>query len=149
MGAAAGAASLASAGLGAYANLLKAEGTATADEYQAKRLEVAAQYGEVKADQTSAQMTRSLNTTLGNIAAVRAAANTDPTSPTGQAMINHAEEIGGEQRSIAVNSILQQARQDRSDAAYYRQASSDAMLAGEIGAGASFARDLVPLMKGG
>jgi len=129
--------SIASIGLQTYATLLKAQGVATADQYQADRLEKAAQYGEVKAAQTSAQMTRSLTTTLGNIDAVRAAANADPSSPTGAAFRDNQEMIGNEQRGIAVGNIEAQVAQDRADAAYYRQASSDAMLSGYISAGAN------------
>src|SRR5215813_11353816 len=138
MGSSAGATgtSLASAGLSAYADLLKGENTATADEYQAQRLETAATYGELKAVQTSGQMTRNLNTTLGNIEAVRAAAHADPNSPTGAAVLENQEAIGEEQRGIVVNSILQQARQDRGDAAFYRDAAGRAMNVGEIAAGA-------------
>ena len=139
---AAGGNSLLSIGLSAYSTLLTAQGKATSDEYQAEKLETAAKYGELKADQTSAQMTRSLNTTLGNIEAVRAAARADPNSPTGAAILNEQEQIGNEQRSTVVNSILQQARQDRSDAAYYRQAADDALLSGYVSAGAGIAKGL-------
>ena len=118
-----GAASLASIGLQAYSTILQSQGVAAGDEYQAAKLDQAAQYGELKAVQTGGQMLRSLNTTLGNIDAVRAAANADPTSPTGAAVRDNQENIGNEQRSIVVGSILQQARQDRADAEYYRSAS--------------------------
>src|SRR5258705_228582 len=102
-GNAAGGSSLASIGLTAYSDILKSEGVAKADEYQADKLDQAAKYGELKAVQTGGQMTRSLNTTLGNIDAVRAAANTDPTSPTGNVVRENQESIGNEQRSITVN----------------------------------------------
>lgn len=128
--------SIASIGLQTYATLLKAQGTATADTYQADRLEKAAEYGDLKATQTGAQMTRNLNTVLGNIEAVRAAANTDPTSPTGIAVRDNQEAIGNEQRGITVGNIQAQSAQQRSDAAFYRQASSDALLSGDISAGA-------------
>ena len=128
--------SIASIGLSTYATLLKAQGTATADSYQADRLETAAQYGELKAKQTGAQMTRNLTTTLGNIDAVRAAANTDPTSPTGAAVRDNQEAIGEDQRKITVDNIEAQASQNRNDAAFYRQASSDALLSGKISAAA-------------
>ena len=82
---AAGGNSLLSIGLSAYSTMLQAQGVATANEYQAEKLEVAAKYGELKAVQTNAQMTRSLNTTLGNIEAVRAAAHAYPLSPPGAA----------------------------------------------------------------
>lgn len=129
--------SIASVGLQTYATLLQSQGTATADTYQADRLETAAQYGELKATQTGAQMTRNLNTTLGNIDAVRAAANTDPNSPTGAAFRDNQETLGTEQKGITVDSINAQAIQDQSDAAFYRQASSSALMSGEITAGAN------------
>lgn len=135
-GAGASGSSIASVGLQTYATLLKAQGTATADQYQSDRLETAAQYGDLKATQTGAQMTRNLTTTLGNIDAVRAASNADPSSPTGAAFRDNQEAIGNNQKSIAVNSLEAQATQERSDAAYYRQASSDALLSGDISAAA-------------
>jgi hypothetical protein len=147
---AAGGNSLASIGLSAYATVLQAEGTASADEYQAAKLESAATYGDLKAVQTGGQMTRSLNTTLGNIEAVRAAANADPNSPTGAAVLDNAETIGNQQKSITVNSILAQSTQDRNDAAYYKSAASDALFAGEIGAAAGIAKGIAGLgMPGG
>src|SRR6266581_338101 len=111
-------ASLASIGLSAYSTILKSEGVAEADQFQAAKLENAATYGELKAVQTGGQMIRNLNTVLGNIDAVRVAAGNDPTSPTGVAVRENAEEIGTEQKTITVNSILQQSRQERADAAY-------------------------------
>lgn len=141
-GSSAGGNSLASIGLSAYSTILQAQGTAAANEHQAAKLEVAAQYGELKAVQTGGQMARSLNNTLGNIDAVRAAANTDPTSPTGVAVRDNQQQIGNEQRSITVNSILQQARQDRSDAEYYKSAAKDAMFAGGISAAAGIAKGI-------
>jgi hypothetical protein len=149
-GAAAGAASLASVGLSAYSTMLQSQGVAKADEYQATKLDNAAKYGELKAVQTAGQMTRSLNTTLGNIDAVRAAANTDPNSPTGQAFRDNQEQIGTDQKNITVNSILQQSRQDTADAQYYRSAAKDALFAGKIGAAAGIAGGLTRgFLKGG
>jgi hypothetical protein len=141
-GIAAGATSLASLGLSAYSTMLKAEGTAKADEWQAAKLDNAAKYGELKAVQTGAQMSRSLNTTLGNIEAVRAAARADPNSPTGAAILDEQQQLGTEQRLTTVNSILAQATQDRSDANYYRSAAKDALFAGKIGAAAGIAKGL-------
>lgn len=138
----AGGMSLASAGLSAYSTILQSEGVAKADEYQADRLDVAAKYGELKAVQTGGQMTRSLNNILGNIDAVRAAANADPTSPTGIAVRDNAEAIGNEQKSITINSILQQARQDTADAAYYRSAAKDALFSSKISAGAGILKGI-------
>jgi hypothetical protein len=133
---AAGGTSLASIGLSAYSTILQSQGTASADEFQATKLESAATYGDLKAAQTSGQMTRSLNQTLGNIDAVHAAANTDPNSPTGAAFRDNQEQIGTDQKNITVDSILAQSTQDRNDAAYYRSAASAALFAGDISAGA-------------
>lgn len=149
-GSAAGGNSLASIGLQAYATMLSAQGTATADEYQAAKLENSAKYGELKAAQTGGQMARSLNTTLGNIEAVRAASRADPNSPTGAAILDEQQQIGTDQRLTTVNSILAQATQDRSDAAYYKSAADHALLAGEISTAAGIAKGLSGLeMPGG
>jgi hypothetical protein len=139
-GGGAGGTSLASIGLSAYSTLLSAQGTANADDYQAEKLQTAATYGDLKATQTGAQMTRNLNTTLGNIDAVRAAANTDPNSPTGAAFRDNQETIGTEQKTTTVDSILAQSNQDRNDAAYYQSAAGNALLSGGIGAAAGIAK---------
>lgn len=146
---AAGGTSLASIGLQAYSDILKSEGIASADQWQATKLENAAKYGELKAVQTGGQMTRSLNTVLGNIDAVRAASGNDPTSPTGAAVRDNQEMIGNEQKTIAVDSILSQARQDQADAAYYRSAADDALFAGKIGAAAGVAKGLASIGRPG
>jgi hypothetical protein len=132
--------SLAATGFTAEGDLLKgksaqlqAQGVAAADTFKAEQLERAAEYGDLKAAQTSAQMTRNLNVTLGNIDAIRAAAHTDPTSPTGAAYRGMVEEIGGEQKGITVENILAQSEEDVANAAYLRQASGRALLAGDIG----------------
>src|SRR5882757_6785272 len=144
-GSAAGGNSLMSIGLSAYSTILQSQGVAAADEFQASKLESAATYGELKAQQTAGQMTRSLTNTLGNIDAVRAAANVDPSSPTGAAVRENQEQIGSDQRNITVNSILQQSRQDKADAAYYKGAASDALFAGEISAAAGIAKGISSL----
>jgi hypothetical protein len=144
----AGGMSLASAGLDAYSTMLKAQGTADADEFQAQKLETAATYGDLKAVQTGGQMTRNLTQTLSNIDAVRAAANADPNSPTGAAMRDNAENIGTQNKTITVDSILAQSTQDRNDAAYYKSAASNALFAGDISAGAGILKAAAPIMAG-
>jgi hypothetical protein len=134
--------SLGSMGLQFYATILQSQGVASADEYQAQKLEQAATYGELKGVQVGGQMTRQLNQTLGNIDAVRAAANADPTSPTGAAFRDNQENIGIQQRTTTVDSILAQATQDRNDAQFYRDASSRALLSGDISAGAGILKGL-------
>lgn len=144
-----GALSLASAGLGAAGKGLAAQGTSTADLFKAQQLEEAATYGELKAAQTNAQMTRNLAITLGNIDASRAASRSDPSDPSNVAVRDITEEIGTTAKNIHVASIEQQARMDEAGAAYMRKASSDALLAGDIGIAGSIIGGLGDLFKGG
>jgi Apolipoprotein L len=122
------------AGLGAVSSLLQAQGTSSADIYKAEQLERAAQYGDLKATQTGAEMTRNLNIKLGNIDAIRAASRDDPTSPTGAAVRDYTQEVGTEQKNITVDSILAQSQEDESNAAYLRSLSSTALLSGDLSA---------------
>jgi len=130
----ASAVSLASMGFSAAGSITKGEGTASADTYRAEQLQRAAEYGDLKASQTNAQMTRNLALTLGNLDAVRAAARGDPTSPTGAAVRDYTEQVGTEQKNIRVDSIMAQSQEDEANAAYLRKASSDALLSGDLGA---------------
>lgn len=136
-GAVTGGASLAGYALSAIGSLVAGEGQQAAAEYKAESLERAAEIGKVKAVQTSADLTQRLNTTLGNIDTIRAAAHDDPTSPTGGVVRDYQERLGTERRTIAVQNILEQSSQDASDAKYMRTAGQYAMLGGELGAGAS------------
>ena len=54
-------------------------------------MQLAAKEGELKATQTNAALTGKMNQTLGNLMAVRAAAHTDPNSPTGAAVMGQQE----------------------------------------------------------
>ena len=134
MGPAASGMSLASGLMSAYGETLKAKGVAEGDIYKAQTLERAATYGELKAEQVGGQMTRNLNVTLGNIDAIRAAARTDPSSPTGYAVSAQAEAIGTEQRTITVDSLKAQAQEEEANAAYLRQAGAEALTTGNISA---------------
>jgi hypothetical protein len=133
---------LAGTGFAMYADYLKSRGEKAADIFKAEELEQQAQYGELKATQTNAQMTRNLAITLGHIDAVRAAAHTDPTSPTGAAVRGTIEEAGTERKDITVENILQQARMDEANAAYMRSAASNALLAGNVTMLADFAQGI-------
>lgn len=127
--------SIAGAGLSAYSELLKGQGTAAGENYKAASLENAAQRGRVAAAQTGASETEKLSQTLGNIDAVRAAAHADPTSPTGAAIRDWNETLGLTKKSIDVDNIMAQSQQEDSDAAYLRSASKYALLGGELAAG--------------
>jgi hypothetical protein len=135
-GAGASGTSIAGAGLAAYSDILKGQGTAAGENYKAASLENAAARGRVAAAQTGASETEKLVQTLGNIDAVRAAAHTDPTSPTGAAIRDWNETLGLTKKSIDVDNIMAQSQQEDSDAAYLRSASKYALLGGELGAGA-------------
>lgn len=134
--------SLASSGLQAFGSIESAEGTAAADDYKSEQLQQQAQYGELKAIQTNAQLTQNLSMSLGNIDAVRAAGHDDPTSPTGAAVRGQIQDIGTEKKNIQVDSINAQVQEDEENAAYLRAAGSQALMAGQIGAGADILKGL-------
>jgi len=142
MGFVAAASAVAGTAMSAGSQLMSASGTAAADEYQAARAERAAEYGKTAALQTSAQGLDKLNVTLGNIEAVRAAARTDPSSPTGLALRDRSEYLGERDIGIRVGNILAQVDQNEADAAYMRNAASFALTSGEIGAGATLLRGI-------
>jgi hypothetical protein len=145
-GGAASVLSLASMGLTAASDIEKGQGTAAADEYKAATLDRSAQYGELKATQTNAQLTRNLVISLGNIDAVRAAARTDPTSPTGVAVRDYVEQTATERKNIQVDSIMAQAQEDEANAAYLRDASKKALLGGELGAAGDILKGIGPAL---
>jgi hypothetical protein len=124
--------SLAATGAKAYGDYTQSRGVSAADTFKAQELERQAEYGELKATQTNAQMTRNLAITLGHIDAVRAAQHTDPTSPTGAAVRGETEAIGVEKKGITVANIMQQVREDEANAAYMRTNASNALLYGDI-----------------
>jgi hypothetical protein len=137
MGSAAGSgASIAGAGLGAWGSVVQAQGVQQGDIFKANMLEANAQRGEVAAVQTGGDYTRKLAIDLGNIDILRASAHTDPTSTTGAAIRDTNEQFGLTQKSIAVDNIMAQARQQEAEAAYLRSAGKSALLSGEISAGA-------------
>jgi hypothetical protein len=136
MGGVAAVASIASVAMSAGGSIMKGMGTNAGDQYQAARLERAAEYGRVSADQTDAQMRENLNVSLGNIDAVRAAAHTDPSSPTGAAIVDRTEMLGDRARGIKVGNILAQTNQEQADASYLQSAGSFAQTMGFFGAGA-------------
>ena len=130
--AAAGGMSLAATGFTMLGEYTKSRAEAGAEKFKAEQLEQQAQYGDLKAQQTNAQMTQRLAVTLGHIDAVRAAAHTDATSPTGAAVRGYREELGEQQKEITVENILQQSRRDEADAAYMRSNASNALLGGDL-----------------
>jgi hypothetical protein len=131
--------SIASAGFSAGGSIMKGQGTNAADQYQSQRLQQQAEYGRLKATQTSAQMGEQLNNSIENTMVARAASGTDPSSPSNAAVIARGEEIGDRQKNISVDNIQRQANQDESDSAYMRWAGNQALNASYLSAGASVA----------
>jgi hypothetical protein len=147
-GAAGAGLSLAATGFKMVGDLTSAKATSAGDIFKAEELEQQAQYGELKATQTNAQMTRNLGITLSHIDAVRAAAHTDPSSPTGAAVRGETEYVGTEKKNITVANIEQQVRTDEANAAYLRSAASNAILAGDISAAGDFFSGLSGALSG-
>ena len=131
-GAAGAGLSLAATGFKMLGDYTSSRAEAGADIYKSELLEQQAEYGRLKATQTNAQMTRNLAISLSHLDAVRAAAHTDPTSPTGAAVRGEFEQIGTEKKEITVENIMQQARMEEANAAYMRSQSSNALLEGNI-----------------
>jgi hypothetical protein len=141
-----GGASLAAAGLQAAGDIVSSRGIAAGDTFKANILEENAQRGQVAAIETGAAASEQLARTLSNIDAVRAAANTNPTSPTGAAVRDWSEQIGLTQKSIAVDNIVAQSRQQEAEATYLRAAGKTALLSGDISAGAGVLKALGPAL---
>lgn len=118
----AGAASVASLALTAAGDITKGNATKASNDFQADRAERAAAFGETQATLTDTTMRENLNTTLGNIEAVRAAAGIDPTSPTTAVLMDRNTMLSDRQRMAAVGSIKSQAAEDRASADYLRKA---------------------------
>ena len=137
MGAVAGGLALAGTGLSSLrAAYEKGAGQQAADNAQAAELRVKAEYAGAAAAETNATLTDRLATTLGNIDVVRAAAHTDPSSPTTLALRSRAADVGNQQKAIRVGNILAQQSQDVASANYLQSAGKFALNMGELGAGA-------------
>jgi hypothetical protein len=120
-------ASLASIGLSSYASVEKGQGQQAADNFQAAQAENAAKFGRLNADLTDTTMSERLNTTIGNIDAIRAAGNVDPNSPTTGAIEDWNRMLSDRQRTAAVVTAKSQADTEDASAAYLRKAGSFAL----------------------
>jgi hypothetical protein len=134
--------SLASTGFKVYGDITSAQGKAAGARYRATTLLEAAQRARVSAAQTGASESEQLTQTLGNIDAHRAAAHGDPTSPMAAAYRDSQEDLGLTKKTIDVDNIQQQARQDESDAAYLQSTAKYALLGGYVSAGSDIASSL-------
>lgn len=101
------------------------------DVYKAKTLSDAAEYGRTSAAQTDADMRLQLSDKIANIAAVRGATGTDPTSPTGAAIMARTSAVADMNRQQTIGNIQEQTAQDQIGARYYRQAGIDALSIGQ------------------
>lgn len=123
----------------AVSSIMKGEGTQAADDMQATQLTQAAAFGETQAKLTDTTMRQNLTSTLGNIEAVRAAANVDPTSPTSVALMDQSTQRSDMQRMAAVGTIRTQDETDLASADYLKQAGNFAMTQSYISAAAGVA----------
>lgn len=140
---------LASIGLSAYGAILGGKGAQAANEYKADRLQRSAEIGRIAATETGAEYSRELTNTLGMIDVVRSAAHTDPTSPTGVAVREYEQQRGSRAKTVAVGNILSQVDQQEADAKYLRYAGKQALLAGNISAGATVLKGIGQMGQGG
>ncbi len=135
-------ASIASIGMSVAGDITKGKATQAADEFQADRATRAAQFGEMQATLTDTTDRENLNTTLGNIEAIRSAAHIDPTSPTTAALMDRSEQLSNRQRMAAVGSIKAQNAEDLASADYLRKAGDFAVTQSYLSAGTDIAKGL-------
>ena len=135
-------ASIASVGLSSYADILKGEAVQSSDIFRAQQLENAAARGRVAAVQTGAAESMKIASDLGNVDAIRAAARTDPTSPTGAAVRDWHEQLGLTRKAIDVDQLMAQAAQEDVSAQYLRQAGKQALMMGYLNVGTDVASAL-------
>lgn len=128
--------------LDAGSSIVKGHGEAAGQEFMAARDRRAAEIGRLKADQTDVQLREELNTTLGNIDVMRAAANADPLSPTSLAVKDEERRISDRQRLIKVGSIRAQAAEDEASAAYRKTAAKYALFGGYVGGASKLAKGI-------
>lgn len=131
----AGPASIASLALTAAGDITKGNATQAADDFQADRAQRAAEFGQTQAALTDTTMRENLNSTLGNIDAVRAAAGIDPSSPTTAALRARSTQLSDRQRMAAVGSIKAQSAEDLASADYLRKAGDFAVKQSYLTAG--------------
>jgi len=93
-------------------------------------------------------MLQNLNTTLGNIESVRAAANADPTSPSSIALMDQSRERSDLQRMAAVGSERAQSAEDLASADYLRRAGDFAVTQSYLKAGTDVAGALAKGIPG-
>lgn len=142
-------ASIASLGLGAFSAITEGYGKQAANEAQAARAERAAQFGRLQANLTDTTMRDELNTTLGNIDVIRAAARIDPSSPTTAAIEDRQRLVSDRQRTAAVLSIRSQVAEDEASARFLRESGDFAVTQGYLKAATGVAGGVARGFSGG
>ncbi len=135
MGEAAAGFSMAATGFKVAGDIFQGFGAKSTAKAQAEAANRRASYGQIKADQTDVAMRQDLESTLGNIMAVRAAAGADPNSPTGQVITQGVAAQGDKDRNRAVGNLEAQSREDLRAAQFYRKSGARAMMGAFLGAG--------------
>ncbi len=125
---------LASAGLQVAGGISKARGEAAGYQYKEAQAQRQAFAARTAADQTDAGLRDELSVTLGNIAAIRAAAGVGADSPTGMAIEDRNATISDRQRRIRVGNYMTQADQSDADARYFNYAAGSALETGYLNA---------------
>lgn len=114
--------SVASLGLTIASDITSGSSTKSADDFKAAQAERAAEFGITQANLTDVTMRENLNTTLGNIESIRAAANVDPSSPTTAALMERNTALSDRQRTATVVTERAQAADDLASADYLKRA---------------------------
>jgi hypothetical protein len=144
----AAAGSIGALALDAGGSAVKGFGEKEGQDFMAAQAERAAALGRIKGDQTDAHLRDELQTTLGNIDVVRAAAGADPFSPTALAIKANETEISDRNRITAVGNIRAQADEREAEARFRRSSGKIALLGGFIGAGAKVGKGLKEYGRG-
>lgn len=120
------------AGTSLFGGVMQGMAGQAAAKQQAAEAQRAAQVGKIKALDTATQMDDELNTTIGNIQAVRAAANVGA-SPTEAAITDKERDVSNRERNIRVFNINQQVASDEASARFYRRSGRTSLFTGVLG----------------
>lgn len=132
----------------AFGTIQSGEQQSQMDAFQAQKLQNAAEYGQAAAAQTDMTMRQQLQQVLGNMAATRASANTEPGSPTGAAIASRTEGQGNQQRAIQVGNQLNQSAEDQSESAMYTTAANQTITDSFLKAGFGLGGSVLGAMSG-
>lgn len=140
---------IASTGFKVAGTLFEGFGKKDAAKAQAEAAYRRASYGQIKADQTDVAMRQDLESTMGNIFAVRAAAGGSPDSPTMGAITQGVQAAGDRDRNRAVGNIEAQVREDKIAQRLYQKMGQRALIGSFLTAGGQIMSALSPMFKQG